>query len=249
MNNISDKGFSYESPEKQKKSAVRLLILELFILAFAAIVIVGLLQHFKVINLAHFITQIQKDDTIKIPDRAEPVEPKGRKPIADNQINNEFVSVNPKVFLVSDIQNVTIKEKESLLKYIEEYKVFGKKYLINPGEFSDFIDTIEIHLTDTIQPNNQYFLGTNIPVISSSAIFSDNTLRLNIFLSDEAYNNEKTSPEKFFMQSLLSVLFQMQNDPSGIGLNDKQQKDLQDQINNLITSNNDYVVILHNNDN
>lgn len=233
-------GFSYTSPELQRKNASRILIIEGIVLVIVFVGIVGLLMYLGKINVGSWLTNKRSLGN------SQPVG-RGRMDPPNNTFNTEKnTNIDPTVTLVSDTPLLTIKEAtpEKVLGFVKTYDVFGKKYLLRPGEFSDFVENIELHLTDVVQPSNKYFLGsTTTPVSSSKITFQGQKLILTIHLSKEAYSNPNVTPEQFFMQNLVFNLYHMQKDPSGIGLSADQQKELSQLTTKLSQDNTKYVVI------
>jgi hypothetical protein len=246
MAELKREGFSYESPEKQRKSAAKLITVELIALIVVVILIIGLLQYLKIINVFSLINN-EKTSSIPSVNLTKPEKPMGQRELPKNTRNTETKSVQPSVLVVSDSSQLSIKENQPqiLLQFVKPYDIFGKRYLLKPGEFSDFVDTLELHLTDVVQPSNKYFLkDVKTPVTSSMITFQEGKLIIKIYLSKEAYENPKITPEKFFMQSLLSDVYQMSKDPSGIGLKPEQQKELNDEIGKIYLDKTGYITIV-----
>lgn len=239
MSDNREEGFSYESPEKQKKNAARLLVIETIALLFVLAGIVSVLFYLGIIK----IPSINNNENSII----NYIGQKGRLPAPNNTRNTEKTNVSPSVTLVSDDPQMEIKEKEPkrVLEFIKTYDVFGRKYLLRPGEFSDFLQKIEIHLTNVVQPSNKFFMGKTSPISSSNFSFLGNTLKINVQLSDEAFESQKVTPETYFMQSLLFDVYNMSKDPSGIGLTKEQKDDLKSQMDKMYSESKNYVVITH----
>lgn len=241
--------FKGVSVSNEKRNAIVLFAAEAVIVLVFIVGVVFALNYFGIINLVSIIQNVQdkarqnpKEDTDQLVGGYRTVS-------AKNTRNTETARVQPSISVVSDIQGITIEETgdKRLLEFINSYGVFGKKYLLEPGKFSDFIDEMEVHLTDIVQPSNKYFLiDTKIPATSSSIQFQGGKLTMKIHLSEEAYSSQKTTPEQFFMQSLLTNIFQMAKDPSGIGLSKEQQKELQDEINKAYSEKTEYIQITKN---
>jgi len=239
--------FKGVSASNEKRNAIILFVIEAVVVLIFVSGVLFALNYFGVINIMDLINQNNNNVTSQIPEKARPKDPKGERPTNTNFRNTESLSVEPSIALISDIDVVILNEgeKSKLLEFIDKYQVFGKKYLLKPGEFSDFVEELELRLTDQLQPNNKYFLGNpTSPVISSMVTFEGRKLILSIYLSQEAYNNDKITPEMFFMQSLLSNIYQMSKDPSGIGLNTSQQKELNDEISKLYLDKTEYLEIV-----
>lgn len=218
MTDKKREGFSYISPEKERKSASKVLLLEIVVLFIIGVGIVAALIYLGVIKLPGGVEKVDNQ-----PNQVKKVEK-----ALDSDLYAVDKTVVPVIEVVSDTPDISIKvtDKKGLAQFTNKYTIFGRKYYLGEGKYSEILKKLIIHLTDKEQPNNKYFLLKKVPVSSTGIIFDGNTLNLYVFLSDEAYTNKISTPEIFFEQSILTAAFRMSYNPIGGKMNPDKENEL-----------------------
>ncbi|MDO8269272.1 MAG: hypothetical protein Q7T54_01210 [Candidatus Levybacteria bacterium] len=231
-NNKKDEGFSYTSQEKQQKNALKILSVEIIGLI---VLVAGIIVAFNYLNIVSlekifpgFFGWLPTRYQQKPVSQLTPSNVKKIEKALDADLYLVDASVIPQIEVVSDVPlvKISIRDKKVLTQFANQFGVFGRKYYLEPGKYTQVLKKLVIHLTDQEQPNNKYFLLKKIPVSSSGLSFDGNTFHLYIFLSDEAYSNKNTSSEDFFLQNLMTTTFRMSYNPIGGKMNPDKENEL-----------------------
>lgn len=218
-------GFSYISPEKQKKNAARLLIFEISVLVLAVCTIFGILVYLGVISLG-------KDKPVNKGNNTQSTMP---EKAWDANLYNVDKSVKPELEVISDVpkKSITMDNKAKLIEFVDRYHVYGRKYYLEDSSYSEIVKKIVLHLTSVEQPSNKYFVSGKAPIASTGMKFNKETLHLYIYLAKEAYEDRNASSGKYFMQSLLMTTYRMAYNPIGGAINQDREKELLDLISKI----------------
>lgn len=162
-----DKGFSYESPEKKKKSAVKVITIEIGAIIIIAIFIIGLLMYLRVIPVP---TQI------------------------GNFIPSAFQSEHD-IEVRSDVAGYSLEldEEKRLIELFKSWGVFDREYegsfTVEGGTNGVPVKKVIIKLTDQQQKAN--FFVNSIDEVYSSSVFtaSPGEITAIIHLSEDKLND------------------------------------------------------------
>lgn len=224
-------GFSYSDSAKNK-TAFTILGVEFVIMAVVVVIIFGILNYFLIFPLSIMNPKLfgwlptsyhQQIDEKKSQNQTKKIDQ-----ALDANLYVADTNVKPQVEVISDTTSmkISLNDKNAMEQFANQFGVFGRRYYLESGKYSEVLKKLIIHLTDKQQPSNKYFLLGKIPVSSSSLSFDGNTINLFIFLSDEAFTNKSTSPELFFLQNLMATTFRMSYNPIGGKMNQDKEKEL-----------------------
>lgn len=173
-----ERGFSYESPEKQKKNAAKLFGFELSILIIVLIIILGILIYLGIIPLGKLFSgnfiETSKVGTNNGKGRSQSYD---ATPAPTKPVNAQLIirSANSNYNIeVSDPNN------QKIIEFIKRWPVYGRTY---PGGGNKLIDTIELVLAP--QPSNTAVVRSGDEITSSAkSSMNGNKLTYEIYLSE-----------------------------------------------------------------
>ncbi len=189
------KGFSYVSPEKQKKNAARLFVLEVIVLIFAIVGILGLLYYLGVFKNSTLFKSSPQIDTVKPAEKKLKIESKN-----DSQVD-AVLSYS------SDVSGYQLEllDKKAFSDLLKKWWVTGRSFP-QLGSNSD-IKEVTIRLTAEKQPK----LLTTTPgsnISSSSSIkMDDSSLLVLINVSPDGL--AAPEPGFYFNSQLILTLFNL----------------------------------------
>lgn len=166
-------GFSYESPEKQKRSAIKLFVIEIAVLMIVVVGILITLIYMGVIKLPFVVEEKQEVvDTRGYRDGTLPITP-------------TIIPVEAELIVRSDNPDyeLTISEanKEKVINIIKNWPVYGRQYNLNNKVST--VDTVEIILD--ANPSNIGVVRDGDQIASSAkSEMKDNVLRYYIYFSN-----------------------------------------------------------------
>ncbi len=226
MNNISEKGFSYESPEKQKKSAAKFFILELIILGIAIISIIGFLQYSGIINIMDFVNQNKNNVTTQIPEKVKPNKPKGENPAGIINRKTATLTIKPAISAISDVPNyqTILNNEEKLISLLEEWNIYGKYFYDSNLEYNDAepLSTIKVHFSPIKQPNVLLSDTQGNSYLTYSANTSKNVMDYYINISEDTLNNKSADLEGLVTYAFLVPLYKSAHD---VPVHELEQRD------------------------
>lgn len=211
-----DKGFSYESPERQRKSGLKLLGAELFVLLVVTIFIVGLLQYSGIINIMDFVNQNKNNVTTQIPEKVIPRDPKGSR-ITESLIPKATglpAGTRGNIEVDSQINgyNLVLENNEELIDLLTSWGVYGMYFYDDNSKISDSkpLQTIRVVLTPDPQKGILIADNQNNPYLTFSTKYSLDSMNIFINIATATLQNEKLTAKTrgdFVTHSVLSILY------------------------------------------
>lgn len=197
----NDSGFSYESTEKQKKNASRLLMVELFVFGIAIICIVVILMYLGVIPFPTNILK-QPPQIAKGGRYVDPTDPTRAPTKTDLQTELEVTSDTPKY-------RVVLKNREELIDLFKSWGFYGKIYFKDRGSAltHDPLEKVTIHLTDKENLNGLVLEYEQIP-FSTYFNFNGNKADLIIYVSSDIYKQGVAEVSKNMQMGLIRAVYQ-----------------------------------------
>lgn len=180
MDNNSKEGFSYQSPEKKKKDAARLFVIEVAILVIIVTGIFAALAYLGVIRLPF------------LPDG-------GSKTISDSgrgrtqlQVDN---NTNATVRVDSQIQGVklSVVNTNKLIELLKNMNVFGRRYAPQGSNSQPVATNLNITLVDTEQTEHSVSTVGQGILYGTKTTFEGEDINMLIYLGDFALNDEGRS--------------------------------------------------------
>lgn len=182
--------FSYESPERQRRSALKVLIAEIMVLGFVAIGIFGLLFYLRIIQPPDFIAQFFPQE-------------KSANLVAVSEIPG---------------YKVTIVKKDELMSYVEENRLFERIYNRTGNIFlrgdmkGEPLKSINIHVVSNPQVGNAYSDGSST-FSSVGLILNPGEVNIYIQIGRTLLNKNNLNDANVFLQEqLVSSIYILAND-------------------------------------
>ena len=214
-NKKDEENFAYTSPEKQKKSAARILVIEIICLIIACVIITLLLQYAGIISISGILKNILPSATpgtstsIKNLPLANEIERSTKK--AEILLHNIFEGRHEEVgdttlgfSVISDnlSYRLSINDKKKVTDLLKEWKVYGHKQ-----DGQNAITNVKVHFTDIEQKGN-IVRSIGIGVYLSSIIsVNKNQMDVYVQVAPVILNDKTKDPSKYFQTEFISTLY------------------------------------------
>lgn len=230
------KGFSYGSPSAQRNIASKYLGVEAGVIFVTAIGILIVLNYFNILPFSSIPSffglpsskkpgYVQKQPSDSKADTIVPVKLGVRDPHFNPTITLDK-NIIPSTAVLSDIPKyqLSFKNKEAFEKLLKEFPFWGRTYPLDEKneKRSEPITKLLIHLTDKVQPANQF---TNPKVglyMSTGTRIEGDKLHLMAYMSPSTLSEK--NKDKFLEQLIIQAVYRMSSPGDVIS----QQKALND---------------------
>ncbi len=193
------KGFSYESPEKQRKGAAKVLVFEVTMLIVVIVGIVGALIFLNVIPYPDFG---QKNKTINQSNSGDNLI-KGR-----NSLTPPLEQVMPTFSATSEVSTYTLRvDEDKIIDQLQNWYIYGRTYSDGTAGSTNgkYLSNINVHLTNKEQPIFKLRDEEGV-YVGSGYKFEDETLNLFIYVAPRRLSDNKDEGNYLFNKQVLFSL-------------------------------------------
>lgn len=225
MSDNRKEGFSYESPEKQKKNAAKLFIFEIVVLLIVILVIFTLLNFLGFISLS----KITKGLGLMLPETVSNEVPditnnqlKGR-----NNLTPTISLVKPELSVTSELQNskLVLVDKKEMIKQLQIWGLYGYSYTDELAGSTNGLPLKSVKIILTPQEKKIFSVKDDKGIyVGSEYKFDSQTLILSIYLAPRILSDKTKANSTFNYQMLYSLLALAKNAKKVDVLNDVSQQ-------------------------
>lgn len=201
--NDKKEGFSYESPEKQRKSAARLLIVEFAALVIVVVTIFGILTYLNIIPIRSIISELfnpaEENNLIEQSTTGQAITT-GR--------DIEVVEVEPVFKVDSEVEGkkIILRDKEGLLRKLNNWNLYGRPYNDEAAGSTNGESLKEVRLVLTNEEQKVFSHKDQDGIFVGSGLKLENqTLILSIYLSPRVLRDSQRSLNLLNQQMLFTL--------------------------------------------
>jgi len=217
-------GFSYESPEKQKKRAFSLFIIESGLIVVVIIGAFIALNYFGIFPLSRLFPNLfgglpQNNEIIKKVNKifVDPNQPAVQPSVTPVKYDK---NAKPSIEVVSDIKgyDISIQNNDQLMQLMKSWNVFENEYSTTYGSHGSTggypLKKIVVHLTDKEQKANIQAKDLNNIYAGSLTEITPGTFSILIYLEPKSILTGKVAtmnPDKTFTVIFLQSIYRIVN--------------------------------------